>query len=184
MPVNFSPAIRRNPLGVAFPGNRESGRSQCEDDEEQRLVVSAPTVAEIAGLRSPTVRYYAVAKHPPPVGTAVKYVRQFANCAFIGRLAVEILCSNQRPGKENGRIDGRQLTSPRSSAALHLEEMVEESLVASRCGTIALFGSGEEFQNFASLGRGSRPRLVTVLDGSDVTCQCHSRACNARGRIR
>ena len=72
-----------------------------------------------------------VATEEIPVGSRVDLLREVADFA-LGRIgAVIILARKKDPHHEDGRVHAGQLDIPMPEAGLHVEEVVEEALVAS-----------------------------------------------------
>jgi hypothetical protein len=83
-------------------------------------------------------------QRPLPVNAAVERVGERRDLAFRLRLSVEIGGRGQGTGKQEGRIDRRELGFPGSATGLHVQEVVEEPAVAGRVRLPALRALPEE----------------------------------------
>ena len=137
--VELLPAVRPRPGFVALLRQRVRRRSQAQHVQEDRLAVALPPGFQKSALRLPSVRDRQTAVlRPPPVNAAVERVGKRRYLALFFRLAVEVGGGGQCPGEQERRIDGRQLGLPRTPTGLHVQEVVEESLVAGRVPCLTL----------------------------------------------
>ena len=65
-----------------------------------------------------------------PVGALVERVGKPPDLALAGIVAVEILAGEQNAHQQDGGVDARQLDVAEAAPALHVEEVIEEALVA------------------------------------------------------
>ncbi len=108
-----------------------AGRSEREQHDEHRLVVALPVVRDETRLGLPAhAEEFAVHLRPFPVDSPVDRVDVGPDLRLVGMLAVEVgLCVKHAADQERG-VDRGQLAAARAVTGLHVEEMVEKSLVA------------------------------------------------------
>ena len=150
-PASIEPG---GPLVPGFGRQRVRRRSERQDVEEQAFVVDVPVAGDEAPARMPAHRHDGRARgEPRPVDRGVDPIREQADAAFVGMLAVEPFAREQHAAEQQRGVDRRQFSIAETLPGLHVEEVVEEALMAAdaaRGGALA--GVGEEFQ------RGERPR--------------------------
>ena len=89
---------------------------------------------------------FAAVLRPLPVDAAIERLRQLADLAFLAG-AVEIARGGQHARHQQRGIDQRQLALPDAAPAVHVQEVVVETLVAGRVGLVALRALPEEPQS-------------------------------------
>src|SRR5450759_3685544 len=137
--VELLPAVRPCPCLVAALWQGVRRRSQAEHGQENRLAVALPPGFQKPVLRLPCVRdRQAAVLRPLPVDAAVERVGKLRYLALLFRLAVKVGGGGQCPGEQEGCVDGRQFRLPRAPTGLHVQEVIEESLVAGRVPVVAL----------------------------------------------
>jgi hypothetical protein len=101
---------------------------------------------------------------PGPVHAAVDLVDEAADAGLVGLLAVEEALRMQRAHQQQRGVDGGQLAAPEAQPRLHVEEVIEEALVAGHAGPArALRQAGEEAQR--------RERALAGLLTGDVAAR-------------
>ena len=115
------------------PGARADGvggRPEREQHHEHRLVVALPVVRDETRLRLPA-HADVVAPHlrPFPVDAPVDRVDQGADLRLVGMVGIEVGLRVQHAADQQRRVDRGQLAAAGALTGLHVEEMVEESLV-------------------------------------------------------
>src|SRR4029079_10328100 len=81
---------------------------------------------------------------PAPVYTRVDLVHERTDLHFLRVRSVEVRLAEQRTGKEDGRVDRRQLTVLEAFAALHVQEVVEEAPVTGHTSRVGSLPSGRK----------------------------------------
>ena len=106
-------------------------RPEREEHDEHRLVVALPVVRDETRLRLPA-HADEIAPHlrPLPVDAPVDRVDLGPDLRLVGMIGIEVGLRVQHAADQEGRVDRRQLAAVGAMAGLHVEEMVEESLVA------------------------------------------------------
>ncbi len=145
--VEVLPLVGRGPAGVAVGRNRMGGRAQRQRVQHDRLAVALPAVVQVAALRFPALVDGArVVLRPAPVDAPVQRLRQLAQLGFVGIGAVERGGNGEHAGDQQRAVDHRQLRLPHPRAAVDVEEVVIEALVAGSRGAAALVAVAEEAQ--------------------------------------
>ena len=158
-----APMLRqaRRPGLPAVRPHRVRRRAERQDVDQHRLAVADPVVA--ADGPSPGVQPSAIvggrACAPAPVDAARRSRRRGRGSrASLG--PVEIALGEQHAAEQQRRVDRRQLGRLEARAALHVEEVVEEALVAGHARRrVALRRIGQEAQRRE---RPLRPRPARV----------------------
>ena len=129
--VTVLPSISRTPRGVAAVGQRIRGRAERKHVEQQRFVVTLPTILEKAAFGFPAVcQRCALVLGPVPVGAAIERVGERADLLLVGRIRVEILRRRQHSGQQKSAVYGRQLALPGTPPGPHVEKMIIKTLIA------------------------------------------------------
>src|SRR5215831_7351382 len=81
---------------------------------------------------------------PLPIDATIDRLRQVANLGFIGIWLVEVGLTEERAGEEQRRIDGREFRVAETLAGLHVEKMVEKTLVPCRAMEGGVLRGGTE----------------------------------------
>src|SRR5947199_3097654 len=79
-----------------------------------------------------------------PVSAGIELLREVPDLAFRRSVAVVILTGEQHAEQQHGSVDARQLDVAEALAALHVEEMVEEALIAALASRLRSLGSVPE----------------------------------------
>src|SRR3546814_17426349 len=77
-----------------------------------------------------TTLFRSVRDEPRPVGALVQPLRKIADFRLPGLVGVEIARREQDAAEQQGGVDGREFGAAVAVAGFHIEEMVEEALVA------------------------------------------------------
>ena len=134
--VDLLPLVGRSPGGVALRRQRVRGRAEPEQVEHQRLVVALPAVGQEALLGRPAVAHASLPRSASiasrPCGTAHRR-------ACGSRLPRRVCCSKyaaaaSMPASRNAVSTLDSSRSPGAPAALHVEEVIVEALVAGGIG--------------------------------------------------
>ena len=182
LPVERAPLVRSSPLGPGGGIDRVRGRAEREDVEDHRLVVAAPVVSEKARFRVPAQRHDGRARGEPlPVGARVDRVGESADLGFgrVGGVA-EVRLAEQHSAQEQRGVDARELDLLIAGSRIHVEEVIEEAVVAGRRGRRVLTRGPEEAEG------GDHPlpclvaRDVPVLDADRVGGEPESDGGDAR----
>src|SRR5690606_9482360 len=105
--------------------------AEAQNVENQRLVVAFPAKTQETALRPPAMAEgRAAVQRPAPVDTPVERIGKAADFGLRLVVMAEILPGGQHAGHQKGRVDSGKLAFPSAPAGLHVEEMVEEALVA------------------------------------------------------
>ncbi len=175
--------------GPGVPGrglDRVGGRAQGEQVDDHRLVVARPVVAVIPVLGRPAHGDQGLSHlERVPLGRGVELLGELADLALLRVVAVEVALAEERAGEEERGVDGRQLDRLEARAGLHVEEVVEETLVA---GPAPCLRPGRRRGEEAQRGEHPRPRLlarhVAALDADGIggEPEAHRRDRGERGR--
>ena len=143
--------VARRPLLPQVRRSRVRRRAERQDVDEHPFIVADPVGGnEFASFRVPAHGHClaAVAAEEIPVGAPIERVRKLPDLALARIVAVIILPGKERAHEEDRGIDARQLDVAKALAVLHVEEVVEEALVAARAALAgALRGVPEEAQS-------------------------------------
>ncbi len=118
------------PGGPGLGADRVGGRSEREQHHEHRLVVALPVVRDETRLRLPA-HADEIAPHlrPFPVDAPVDRVDLGPDLRLVGMVGIEVGLGVQHAADQQRRVDRGQLAAARAVAGLHVEEVVEKSLV-------------------------------------------------------
>src|SRR3954462_15454018 len=106
-----------------------------------------------------------VRRRPGPVDARVERVGERADGCFVGISVREILTAGEDAGEEERGVDGGELDGLEPEAGVHVEEMIEESLVACDASWRRAFGRVvEEVEGGAHARGGVWTGDVAALD--------------------
>ena len=165
--------VGAGPLGPRGRGDRESRRAQRHHVEQHRLVVAAPVVVEETLFRRPPVTDRGRTHlRPLPVDAAVDLLCEVADLRFLRLRAVEIGLAEKRTRQEQRSVDGRELAVVEALARLHVEEVIEEALVAGRATAVGtLRRAAEEAERRKHPLPRRLARDITALDADRISSQ-------------
>ena len=178
--VQLLPAIGRRPREIALRGQGVRWRAEAEHVQDQRLVISLPAIAQEAGFRLPSMRHGGpTVLRPSPVHAPVQRVGELPHLTFSVCIPIEIGGGGQRASDEDGRIDRRQLGTPRAPASRDIEEMIEEAPMTSCVWRRPLRSLPEEAQRGQRTLDGLCAGHERALDRYRIAGKCESNTGNA-----
>ena len=178
--VRVLPSIGRTPCGVAAVRQRICGRAERKHVEQERFIVTLPTILEEAAFRLPAVRQRCpLILGPVPIGAAIERVGEGADLMLVGRIRVEITSRRQRTGQQKGAVYRRQLALPGAPSGPHVEKMIIKTLIAGGIGLRAVRAVPEETQRRKRTLHRGRTRHEAALDPHRVRCQGEAGGSNA-----
>ena len=155
----------------------------CIRDRDARLTVALPTVVKETTFGFPSLRKRRFAvQRPLPINPEIKRFGELANLGLALSVASKIRGCSEHSGEQQGGIDQRQLTLPDPPAALHLKEVIIETLVTSRVRRFTLRAVREKTERGESSLGGGGARDPAALDSYGVGGQRESDSCDATGR--
>ena len=129
--VSPAAVIDAAPLVPHRRRDRMGGAADGQQQHQHAFVIDVPVMRDVAGLRMPAhgdaVGPYA---RPVPFDPVVDRLGQAPNFHLVGMVAVEPARGEQHAGDQQSGVDRRQLGPAETVTGLHVEEMVEEALVA------------------------------------------------------
>ena len=162
------------------------GRAEGEQVHDHRLVVADPgaEAGEAAGRLPAHAQADPAVAHELPVHPAVDLVRERADLHLGGVAAAEVLPRVQDAGQQQRGVDRGELGVPRHHAqrGAHVEEVVEEPLVADRAAGGAPLRLGPEgVERGRHAIRPVRARDPAMIDRDADRAQAEALAGDAAG---
>ena len=125
------PSVSAGPSLPAGCGQGIGRGAKAKNIENHTLVISNPVVREeIAGRKPAHRNNIGLSRHPIPIHPIQYRIRHRSNRGLIGVGAIVILFGVKYPRQQQGRIDGRQLRGKGTYGGVHIQEMIEPSLVS------------------------------------------------------
>jgi hypothetical protein len=174
-PLDLPPLVGREPGRVALGRQGEGRGSQPQDVEDQGLVIPFPAPGQEPGLGRPAVGDGRPSRgRPAPVHPTIEDVGQGADLLLLRRVGLEIGGGGENSRQQQRGVDGGELAAPCSPAALHVEEVVVEAVVARGVGLGTLGASGEEAQRGQRAPHRLVPRHQVALERNGIGGQGHA----------
>ena len=178
--------IRARPFGPSLGLHRMRRRAEREQVDHHRFVVAAPVVLEKTFFGRPAeTDGVAVRLGPLPIDAGVDLIDQTANLRFLGVGAVEIRLIEKRAGQQDRGVDRRELAILEPLPGLHVQKVVEKTLVTGRAFyVVSLRRIAEEAQRSEDTPPSFFARDIPALDRDRIAGKPETDGCDARIRRR
>ncbi len=162
--------VGRAPGGPRRCVDRVHRRAQRQQVDDHRFVVAAPVEPDESVCRHPAQRDQRRARLcPGPVHAGVNGVDQLPDPRFVVVGLIEPALAEQHSGQQQRGVHRRQLAVPEPQAAVHVEEVIEETLVSGDAREIrTLRRLGEKTQRRQHPIARLRPRDPAALDSDRI----------------
>jgi len=135
-----------------------------------RLVISVPAIIQEPAFWPPTqTQGGGTTLRPSPIHPTIQRIGQIADLGFAG--AVKIAASNQHARHQQAGIHHRQLALPDAQPALHIKEMIVETLVSGDILVGALRAAMKEPQRGKGQSGGMLPADPAPLNPDRIARQ-------------